>query len=151
PTGMEKNARFPDVARKVSEADINDAVQHSRLQAFEIANGSFKMKFELGAPESRDGLSDCYFLGPPLPLDGKIYALAEKRQELWLICIDPTPPGKVITMQMLMKTRAVSTRDKQLCPASVADSKRVLQLLSDLDSDVFQVRRLAQKELEKMA
>src|SRR5207245_8827514 len=34
-------------------------------------------------------LTDTFFLGPPLPLSGKLYQLAEKNTELKLICLDP--------------------------------------------------------------
>ncbi|HLW65198.1 MAG TPA: PQQ-binding-like beta-propeller repeat protein, partial [Gemmataceae bacterium] len=36
-----------------------------------------------------DELKDSYFLGPPLPLGGKIYVLAENAGELRLVCMDP--------------------------------------------------------------
>ncbi len=34
-------------------------------------------------------LQDTFFLGPPLPLGGKLYLLTEKQSELRLICLDP--------------------------------------------------------------
>lgn len=34
-------------------------------------------------------LSDCFFLGPPLPLSGKLYVVVEKEGELRLVCLDP--------------------------------------------------------------
>ena len=41
---------------------------------------------------------NCFFIGPPLPLNGKIYALYERKNQLKLGCFDPnkvvfTPPG----------------------------------------------------------
>ncbi len=83
-------------------APLNDAVQHNRLQAFEVATG--KLKWELGDPDRAGELSDCYFLGPPLPLGGKLYVLTERQQELRLACIDPAGP-KVVAMQTLATTR----------------------------------------------
>jgi outer membrane protein assembly factor BamB/tetratricopeptide (TPR) repeat protein len=35
-------------------------------------------------------LSDCFFLGPPLPLAGKLYVVVEKDGDLRLVCLDPT-------------------------------------------------------------
>jgi outer membrane protein assembly factor BamB/tetratricopeptide (TPR) repeat protein len=81
-------------------ADVQDAIQHSRLQAFELKTNG-KLSWELGTPEEKGPLSDCYFLGPPLPLGGKLYVLTEKQQELRLVCIDPTAKGKVVSTQTL--------------------------------------------------
>lgn len=100
--GMDFDGRFPGGPGRFGQ-DVNDAVQHNRLQAFEIASG--KLKWELGGRGTRSELDDCYFLGPPLPLGGKLYVLTEKQQELRLACIDPTPPGKVVSMQTLATTR----------------------------------------------
>ncbi len=80
--------------------EIQDAVQHSRLQAFELKTNG-KLTWELGTPEEKGPLSDCYFLGPPLPLGGKLYVLTEKQQELRLVCLDPAARGKVISTQTL--------------------------------------------------
>ncbi|MFL5341960.1 MAG: PQQ-binding-like beta-propeller repeat protein, partial [Gemmataceae bacterium] len=41
-----------------------------------------------------DELLDTYFLGPPLPLNGLIYALAENAGEIQLICINPNKTQK---------------------------------------------------------
>jgi outer membrane protein assembly factor BamB/tetratricopeptide (TPR) repeat protein len=35
-------------------------------------------------------LSDCFFLGPPLPLAGKLYVVIEKDGDLRLVCLDPS-------------------------------------------------------------
>src|SRR5262245_4076998 len=34
-------------------------------------------------------LADCFFLGPPLPLAGKLYVVIEKDGDLRLVCLDP--------------------------------------------------------------
>jgi outer membrane protein assembly factor BamB/tetratricopeptide (TPR) repeat protein len=80
--------------------EVQDAVAHSRLQAFELKTNG-KLSWELGTPEEKGPLSDCYFLGPPLPLGGKLYVLTEKQQELRLVCLDPAARGKVISTQTL--------------------------------------------------
>jgi outer membrane protein assembly factor BamB len=64
---------------------LQEAVYQSRLQAFDLATGKFL--WELGGPEGGE-LSETYFLGPPLPLAGKLYLLAEKASELRLLCLD---------------------------------------------------------------
>jgi outer membrane protein assembly factor BamB len=57
-------------------AEIDDAVRHSRLQAFEIATG--KLKWELEEPAAKNELADCYFSGPVLPHEGRIYTLIRR-------------------------------------------------------------------------
>jgi outer membrane protein assembly factor BamB len=105
PYGMEFPGRFNgQMPQTTQDAAVNDAIQHSRLVAYEISSG--KLKWELGDPAQHDELSDCYFLGPPLPLGGKLYALIERQQELRLVCLDPTSRNaRVVAMQTLATTR----------------------------------------------
>jgi outer membrane protein assembly factor BamB len=104
PFGMEFPGRFNGQPNSSLSPEVNDAVQHSRLEAYEIATG--KLKWEVGDPAQHNELSDCYFLGPPLPLGGKLYVLTERQQELRLACIDPTgPTPTVVAMQTLATTR----------------------------------------------
>jgi outer membrane protein assembly factor BamB len=96
--------RFPgQMGGRVNPPEVTDAIEHSRLQAFEISTG--KVKWELGDPTRPNELSDCYFLGPPLPLAGKLYVLTERQQELRLVCIDPLPSPRVVAIQTLATTR----------------------------------------------
>jgi outer membrane protein assembly factor BamB/tetratricopeptide (TPR) repeat protein len=84
--------------------EIQDAIQHSRLQAFDLkVNG--KLIWELGNLEEKTPLAECYFLGPPLPLDGLLYLLVERRQQVCLVCLDPTATGKVVSIQPLARTQ----------------------------------------------
>ena len=39
-------------------------------------------------------LADCFFLGPPLPLAGKLYVVIEKDGDLRLVCLDPAKMEK---------------------------------------------------------
>jgi outer membrane protein assembly factor BamB len=98
-------------------SDLQDAVNHSRLQAFSLArNGA--LTWELGS-EEKGPLSDCYFLGPPLPLGGKLYLLVDKQQELRLVCIDPTVlaadtkniKGAIVSSQSLGTTQEKMQND----------------------------------------
>lgn len=91
--------------------EINRAIQHNRLQAFDLDNG--KLLWEVGGPtdkkddhEVKEGseLKDSYFLGPPLPLGGKLYVLNEKNQELRLVCLDAAK-GHLNWVQTLATTR----------------------------------------------
>jgi outer membrane protein assembly factor BamB len=81
---------------------LQDAVEHNRLQAYDLVSG--KLLWELGAPEQKGELSESYFLGPPLPLGGKLYVLTEKASELRLVCLD-APHGDVAWSQALANVR----------------------------------------------
>jgi outer membrane protein assembly factor BamB len=88
---------------QASFGPLQEAVSHSRLQAYDLATG--KILWELGghagttspapAPPTPAGstdlteLYDSYFLSPPLPLGGKLYVLTEKGSDLRLVCLDP--------------------------------------------------------------
>jgi outer membrane protein assembly factor BamB len=77
----------------MSFGPLQDAVYHSRLQAFDLATG--KILWELGGRGAGAGeLADSYFLGPPLPLGGKLYVLTEKNTELRLVCLEPPREDK---------------------------------------------------------
>ena len=43
---------------------------------------------------------DSFFLGPPLPLAGKLYVLLEKNTELRLVCLDPS---KLVSYEFMNK------------------------------------------------
>jgi outer membrane protein assembly factor BamB len=80
--------------------DLTDAVYHSRLLAFDLDSGLALWQAG-GRGEARSGpLNDAHFLGPPLPLAGKLYALVEKEQALRLVCLDPAD-GRLCWSQTL--------------------------------------------------
>jgi outer membrane protein assembly factor BamB len=71
-------------------------VNHNQLVCIDAETG--RTLWTLGRCKTRmDGV---YFLGPPLPLNGKLYGLAEKDQELRLMCLEPHD-GKVVWTQPL--------------------------------------------------
>jgi outer membrane protein assembly factor BamB/tetratricopeptide (TPR) repeat protein len=82
---------------------VSAAINHNKLQAFELGTGG-KLKWELGGRDDKLPLSDTYFLGPPLPVNGRLYVLTEKQQELGLVAIDPAT-GKVLGKQTLANTK----------------------------------------------
>jgi outer membrane protein assembly factor BamB len=66
--------------------NLNDATIHSRLVALDAATG--KPVWEAGGLGDEAGeLSGAYFLGPPLPLDGHLYVITERINELSLACL----------------------------------------------------------------
>ncbi len=81
------------------EPQVSDAVYHSRLQAYDLVTG--KLKWEVGGRDEKAGeLADSFFLGPPLPLAGKLFVLTEKNKDLRLACLDPNK-GTVLATQTL--------------------------------------------------
>lgn len=62
--------------------------QANRLAAYEIASG--KLKWEIGGPKGNFPLEQAgaFFLGPPLPLFGKLYVLAEADGEMRLLALE---------------------------------------------------------------
>ena len=72
--------------------DIADAISRNRLTAFDLSTGCKNLwDSNLFNPDSKDSipeLSGYFFLGPPLPLDGKLYVLSKKQQELRLIGLE---------------------------------------------------------------
>jgi outer membrane protein assembly factor BamB/tetratricopeptide (TPR) repeat protein len=68
--------------------DLEDAVAHNKLYALDLSRTG-ALSWSKGEDE-KDPLRDHYFLGPPLPLAGKLYVLADKQQEIRLICLQTT-------------------------------------------------------------
>jgi outer membrane protein assembly factor BamB/tetratricopeptide (TPR) repeat protein len=83
----------PGAAVQIS-GPLHALAQRSRLVAFDLESG--KLVWERGDPGTADKpmdkteLADSYFLGPPLPLGGRLYVLTEKNAELRLVCLDTT-------------------------------------------------------------
>jgi outer membrane protein assembly factor BamB/tetratricopeptide (TPR) repeat protein len=101
PKGYNPNPNYDD--------KLKDAVHHSRLRAYSLSSG--KLVWQQGSkddPKEDKELRDSYFLGPPLPMAGKLYVLTEKNQELRLICLEAAT-GKLLQVQQL-----ATTRDKML-------------------------------------
>lgn len=62
----------------------------NRLSAHELATEG-KTRWTLGGPADEDDVQEAgtFFLGPPLPLAGRLYVLAETRGVIRLLAIDP--------------------------------------------------------------
>mgnify|MGYP003629840984 FL=1 len=82
----------------------------NRLMAFEADSGKFV--WELGGPRLQNPInySGHYFLGPPLPIDGKLYCLAEEGREFRLLVLDPRT-GKTLWTQSLFRSENPIARD----------------------------------------
>lgn len=63
----------------------------NRLAAYELKTEG-KLKWALGGPPGDEALpeADTFFLGPPLPVAGRLFVLAEVKGQIRLLAIDPT-------------------------------------------------------------
>ncbi len=86
---------------------VNGVVQRSsskannRLVAVDIRTG--KLAWNLGGPVDEYALpmAGAFFLGPPLPLMGQLYVLAEINEEIRLLALDANRRGAVLWSQQL--------------------------------------------------
>ena len=70
--------------------ELNDAAFHSRLLALDARTGAAAWSVGgRGMDEETDDLTDTFFLGPPLHLDGRLYAMTEQSNKLSLVCLRP--------------------------------------------------------------
>src|SRR5262249_26081433 len=96
---------------------LQEAVEGSRLQAYHLKSG--KLLGELGAkPEKKEALdlSETFFLGPPLPIHGRLYVLTERKEELKLLCLESKSEGpknwaEVLWSQSLATTNTPILKD----------------------------------------
>lgn len=82
----------------------------NRLIAYEVDSGKFM--WEVGGPRLQNAInySGHYFLGPPLPLDGKLYCLAEEGREFRLLVLD-SQTGKTLWTQSLFRSENAIAND----------------------------------------
>jgi outer membrane protein assembly factor BamB/tetratricopeptide (TPR) repeat protein len=100
-----------------SFSTLHDAVHHNRLKAYDLETGA--LAWEVGgapprperqpaAPRApkprRSPLDETFFLGPPLPLGGHLYVVAEKLQDLTLFCLR-ADNGEIAWSQTLATAR----------------------------------------------
>jgi outer membrane protein assembly factor BamB len=83
----------------------------NKLQALSLTREG-SVDWEAGEAEKGD-LADSFFLGPPLPIGGKIYVLNEKQQDIRLVCLDPAAHGKVVSIQTLATSNERVENDVQ--------------------------------------
>jgi outer membrane protein assembly factor BamB/DNA-binding SARP family transcriptional activator len=84
----------------------------NRLAAYDIRTG--KLKWQSGGEAEDYGvrLADTFFLGPPLPLMGQLYVLAEMKGEIRLLVLDATNGNLSWSQQLL----AVMEQNSQQIP-----------------------------------
>jgi tetratricopeptide (TPR) repeat protein/outer membrane protein assembly factor BamB len=81
---------------------VKRLVFQNSLRAYDVQTG--KEVWWLGNnPKNKDEFQDSLFLGPPLPVGGKLYVLNERTTngELQLVCLNPADGGVIGTPQLL--------------------------------------------------
>jgi outer membrane protein assembly factor BamB len=62
---------------------------HNKLVAIELSTGL--VAWDIGSAGNNSPFAETFFLGPPLPLGGKLYVLAETNREIRLLCLETRP------------------------------------------------------------
>ena len=80
---------------------ISPGSQYNVLRARSISKAEGKLLWSLGGPHDADPeMQKAFFLGPPLPLDGRLYQIVEVEDEVRLLVLDAAT-GKKIWQQQL--------------------------------------------------
>jgi len=81
---------------------------YNRLAAYELATEG-KLRWELGSQPTEGGLplAGAFFLGPPLPLAGRVYVLAELKGEVRLAAIEAMTGNVEWTQQLASLTSSI--------------------------------------------
>ncbi len=103
----------------------------NKLAAYDIhgdgnAKSGGKLVWELGGQDALQP-SDAFFLGPPLPLRGQLYVMAEVKEEIRLLALDAAT-GKELWKQQLAMVESNITQDpiRRLAGVSPSYSDGVL-------------------------
>lgn len=85
-----------------NQADPAESRSVNRLAATNVRTG--KIKWDVGGPANEYALrlADTFFLGAPLPLAGRLYVLAETREEIRLIALDAETGDPLWSQQLGM-------------------------------------------------
>ncbi len=71
------------------------------LVALDLATEG-KLRWRLGkVADQASMLSDAFFLGPPLPLDGRLYVMVELAGDILLVCLDPATGDELWRQQLV--------------------------------------------------
>ncbi|NQT13932.1 MAG: PQQ-binding-like beta-propeller repeat protein, partial [Planctomycetes bacterium] len=94
---------------------------YNRLAAYNVHNG--KLQWHLGGSADAFGLAQAgtFFLGPPLPLIGRLYVIAETMGEIRLMVLD-AETGKLLWVQQLAGTDQLLMKDPLRRMAGVSPS-----------------------------
>ena len=112
---------------------------YNQLVAIELQHG--RMKWTAGGPSGpyQDELAGVYFLGAPLPIDGKLYCLVEDRGQVRLVVLDAARaaadhlrPGRA-----MIWSQALYNPDVNLSNAWLGTERRMAGLSPSADGDIL--------------
>lgn len=106
---------------------LNVARAENRLVAHDLVSG--KLLWEIGGPVVPGGLAEAgsFFLGPPLPLGGLLYALAERSGEIRLVALDAATGAARWSQQLAVVEESVlQNRSRRMSGASPSYADGVL-------------------------
>ena len=85
-----------------------NTIFYNRLAAYEIATEG-KLSWDLGGEPKEDAprLAGAFFLGPPLPLGGRLYVLAEMKGEIRLLALEAETGDVVWSQQIAVVERSI--------------------------------------------
>ncbi|HXT59763.1 MAG TPA: PQQ-binding-like beta-propeller repeat protein, partial [Pirellulales bacterium] len=85
-----------------------NTIFYNRLAAYEIATEG-KLSWELGGEPQEDELrlAGAFFLGPPLPLAGRLYVLAELKGEVRLLALEAESGDVLWSQQIAIVERSI--------------------------------------------
>ena len=91
-----------------ARSDAASRALTNRLTAHDVHSG--KLKWELGGPAGQFSLrqAETFFLGPPLPLRGQLYVLAEIKDEVRLMALDAASGNLLWSQQLTMVERSIA-------------------------------------------
>jgi outer membrane protein assembly factor BamB len=123
PASFQMNAAIPGGGGQSWGPEITSAINHNRLFAYDLSK-DLKVAWDIGGTEKGE-LSDSYFLSAPLPLNGRLYVLTEKQQDLRLVTLEPAT-GKILGIQALAQVKDTKlsqepVRRTQACHLSYAE------------------------------
>jgi outer membrane protein assembly factor BamB len=112
-------------AKRLWGQRVSDAIHHNELWALDAESG--KLLWLAGGMGEKGELMESFFLGPPLPLEGKLYLLNQKERDLRLACLDARR-GKVEWVLRLGQTGQTLLEDfhRRIHAASVVHGDGVL-------------------------
>ncbi|MFO1020244.1 MAG: PQQ-binding-like beta-propeller repeat protein [Planctomycetales bacterium] len=84
--------------------------ESNRLVAHDVKTG--RMVWDVGnrSSDANSRVGDLFFLGPPLPLEGRLYCLADDKEEVQLVVLNAAD-GKMLWSQTLVQAQAVPLYD----------------------------------------
>ena len=90
----------PDGRRRL---DTDALKQYNLLAAYDLRTG--KLRWELGGPPGQNmrPLAGAYFLGPPLPLGGRLYVVAEINNETRLLELEAESAKLLASIQLAVR------------------------------------------------